>query len=81
MLGRYKQAEVAMPGGCNFGVRPIDLHIKGFEMLGADVNILTVWFAQRLKSSSVLDLYGPRFPLAQLLTFACGSSCKRAYNH
>ena len=40
MLGRFKQAEVAMPGGCNFGVRPIDLHIKGFEMLGADVDIV-----------------------------------------
>lgn len=40
MLGRFKRAEVAMPGGCNFGVRPIDLHIKGFEMLGADVDII-----------------------------------------
>lgn len=38
MLGRFKQAEVAMPGGCNFGVRPIDLHIKGFELLGAKVS-------------------------------------------
>ena len=38
MLGRFKQAQVAMPGGCNFGVRPIDLHIKGFELLGAQVN-------------------------------------------
>ncbi len=40
MLGRFKKAEVAMPGGCNFGVRPIDLHIKGFEMLGANVEIV-----------------------------------------
>jgi UDP-N-acetylglucosamine 1-carboxyvinyltransferase len=40
MLGRFKKAEVAMPGGCNFGVRPIDLHIKGFEMLGAKVDII-----------------------------------------
>ena len=37
-MGRFKQAQVAMPGGCNFGVRPIDLHIKGFELLGAQVN-------------------------------------------
>ncbi len=37
MLGRFKNAEVAMPGGCDFGVRPIDQHIKGFEMLGAKV--------------------------------------------
>lgn len=39
LLGRFKKAEVAMPGGCNFGVRPIDQHIKGFEALGATVTI------------------------------------------
>ena len=39
MLGRFKNAMVAMPGGCNFGVRPIDQHIKGFEMLGAAVDV------------------------------------------
>ena len=36
-LGRFGHARVAMPGGCNFGVRPIDQHIKGFEALGATV--------------------------------------------
>ena len=40
MLGRFKSAKVALPGGCNFGTRPIDLHIKGFEMLGAKVDIV-----------------------------------------
>ena len=35
LLGRFKKAIVPMPGGCNFGARPIDLHIKGFELLGA----------------------------------------------
>ena len=40
MLGRFKKAEVAMPGGCDFGVRPIDQHIKGFEMLGANVETI-----------------------------------------
>lgn len=39
MLGRFKKAEVAFPGGCDFGVRPIDQHIKGFEALGAKVSI------------------------------------------
>ncbi len=39
LLGRYSCARVAMPGGCDFGVRPIDLHIKGFELLGASVSI------------------------------------------
>lgn len=39
LLGRFKKAEVALPGGCNFGSRPIDQHIKGFEALGATVKI------------------------------------------
>lgn len=39
LLGRCSQASVSMPGGCDFGVRPIDQHIKGFEMLGAEVSI------------------------------------------
>lgn len=39
MLGRFKRAKVAPPGGCDFGVRPIDLHIKGFEALGAEVRL------------------------------------------
>lgn len=39
LLGRFKKAEVAMPGGCNFGTRPIDQHIRGFKALGADVKI------------------------------------------
>ncbi|MDD7387323.1 MAG: UDP-N-acetylglucosamine 1-carboxyvinyltransferase [Firmicutes bacterium] len=37
LLGRFGKAHVALPGGCNFASRPIDQHIKGFEMLGADV--------------------------------------------
>ena len=40
MLGRFKKADVALPGGCDFGDRPIDQHSKGFRMLGADVNIV-----------------------------------------
>ena len=36
-LGRFGHARVAMPGGCNFGVRPIDQHVKGFSALGAGV--------------------------------------------
>ncbi len=39
LLGRFKQARVAMPGGCDFGVRPIDLHLKGFEALGAECSV------------------------------------------
>ena len=39
LLGRFHEAEVAMPGGCVIGARPIDQHIKGFEALGAKVKI------------------------------------------
>lgn len=38
-LGRFKSVEISLPGGCNIGSRPIDLHIKGFEALGAKVEI------------------------------------------
>ncbi len=39
LLGKYKKAEVALPGGCNIGSRPIDLHVKGFKSLGSDVDV------------------------------------------
>ena len=39
LLGKYKHAEVPLPGGCNIGLRPIDQHLKGFRALGAKVNI------------------------------------------
>ncbi len=38
LLSRFGKAEIAMPGGCNFGTRPIDQHIKGFKALGADID-------------------------------------------
>lgn len=39
LLGKYNKAAVSLPGGCNIGSRPIDQHVKGFKMLGADVEI------------------------------------------
>src|SRR6185436_6447188 len=39
LLGRRKRARVSFPGGCVFGQRPIDLHLKGFEALGASIDI------------------------------------------
>lgn len=57
LLGRFNRAEVAMPGGCYLGVRPIDQHIKGFEALGATVtmeeNAMVNARADRLLGSSV----------------------------
>ena len=40
LLGKYKKAEVPLPGGCNIGSRPIDQHLKGFRALGAQVDII-----------------------------------------
>lgn len=39
LLGKYHKSQVALPGGCNIGSRPIDQHIKGFKALGASVSI------------------------------------------
>ena len=39
LLGKYRRAEVALPGGCNIGSRPIDQHLKGFRALGAEIEI------------------------------------------
>ncbi len=61
LLGRFGKAHVAMPGGCDFGVRPIDQHIKGFEFLGASVSIeenamVDVYAENLLGSSIYLDM-------------------------
>jgi UDP-N-acetylglucosamine 1-carboxyvinyltransferase len=40
LLGKYGKARVALPGGCNFGTRPFDLHLKGFEALGATTQLV-----------------------------------------
>ncbi len=56
LLGKYKKAEVALPGGCNIGLRPIDQHIKGFRALGADVRIehgLVITDAEHLKGAHI----------------------------
>ncbi|WP_022768159.1 UDP-N-acetylglucosamine 1-carboxyvinyltransferase [Butyrivibrio sp. NC2007] len=46
LLGKYKDAGVALPGGCHIGLRPIDQHIKGFTALGAKVNIQNIIYAK-----------------------------------
>lgn len=61
LLGRFGRAKVAMPGGCYLGPRPIDQHIKGFELLGATVSIednaIVEATAERLTGSPVyLDM-------------------------
>lgn len=56
LLGKYRHAEVALPGGCDIGSRPIDLHIKGFRSMGATVEIehgLVVAKADRLMGTHI----------------------------
>ena len=56
LLGRFKTAEVALPGGCNLGTRPIDQHLKGFRALGATVNIeygMIKAYAQKLVGTNI----------------------------
>ena len=56
LLGKYKKAEGPLPGGCNIGSRPIDLHLKGFRALGASVSIRhgsIIAVAERLHGSHI----------------------------
>ena len=56
LLGKYKKAEVALPGGCDIGSRPIDLHIKGFRAMGAEVDIahgLVIAEAEKLNGTHI----------------------------
>lgn len=56
LLGKYKHAEVTLPGGCDIGSRPIDLHMKGFRSMGADIDIahgLVIARAKELKGTHI----------------------------
>lgn len=56
LLGKYRRAEVPLPGGCNIGSRPIDQHLKGFRALGAEVTIesgMVIAEAEELQCSHI----------------------------
>ena len=57
LLGRFGKAEVTMPGGCNFGERPVDLHMKGFEAMGAEVSISNVFKAEKPLPLKAANIY------------------------
>ena len=57
LLGKYKKADVALPGGCNIGLRPIDQHIKGFRALGAEVKIVHGNVVARAEKLSANHIY------------------------
>ena len=60
LLGKYKHVEISLPGGCSIGSRPIDLHLKGFEALGATItneNEKYIVDAKELKGANIyLDI-------------------------
>jgi len=70
MLARLKKAKVSLPGGCAIGSRPVDLHLKGFELLGADV---------RLEHGYVIaetdGLTGDEFNLSGATGSSVGATC------
>ena len=57
MLSRFGEVDIPMPGGCNFGARPIDLHLKGFNVLGGecseDDNRIRILSKKKLKSNKI----------------------------
>ena len=57
LLGKYKHAEVALPGGCDIGSRPIDLHMKGFRSMGADIDIAHGLVIARAKEFKGTHIY------------------------
>lgn len=57
LLGKYKSAEVPLPGGCNIGSRPIDQHLKGFRALGARIDI-----ERGAVLAHAIDLVAPYLP-------------------
>jgi len=57
LLGRFHKAEVAMPGGCIIGERPINLHLMGFEKLGAKITIEHGYIKAKAKKLKGADIY------------------------
>ena len=57
LIGKYNKAEVALPGGCDIGSRPIDLHIKGFRALGAEVDIQHGLISARAEALTGTHIY------------------------
>ena len=50
LLGKLKKAKVSLPGGCVIGVRPVDLHLKGFKALGTEIAIESGYVIATAKS-------------------------------
>lgn len=70
MLARLKQAKVSLPGGCAIGPRPVDLHLKGFEYLGADVRLEHGYVV-----AETTGLQGSEFNLSGSAGSSVGATC------
>jgi UDP-N-acetylglucosamine 1-carboxyvinyltransferase len=70
MLARLKKARVSLPGGCAIGPRPIDLHLKGFEYLGADVRLEHGYIV-----AETTGLQGSEFNLSGSAGSSVGATC------
>ena len=53
LLARHGQAKVSLPGGCAIGARPVDFHIKGFEALGAEIDLVDGYVIARAPNGLV----------------------------
>ena len=64
LLSRFRHARVALPGGCNIGHRPIDLHLRGLAALGADISISEGCVSAHCSQliGTTIDLAGPAGP-------------------
>src|SRR5690606_2722002 len=57
LLARYGQAKVSLPGGCQIGARPVDLHIKGLKAMGADIEVSDGYinaYCKRLQGARII---------------------------
>jgi UDP-N-acetylglucosamine 1-carboxyvinyltransferase len=77
LIARYGKAEVSLPGGCAFGPRPVDLHLKAMKALGAEIEVEGGYIIARAKKLKGARIYlaGPAGPsrgaTANLITAAC----------
>ena len=81
LLGKYKDAEVALPGGCDIGSRPIDLHLKGFRAMGAEVDIRRGLVAAKAEHLCGTHIYMDKVSVGASHQYHDGSSYGRGQDH
>lgn len=74
LLGRKRNAEVIFPGGCNFGVRPIDQHKKGFEALGASFDAIRGFITAKAKKLTGTQIYFDKISVGATINLMLAAS-------